>query len=223
MKLVHPDLESQIILEIDVMSVWIIESPALFMRYVQELYFQTEGVEGHFILSEDTIEQGISKSMEVIVNPFSVDINDRKILGKLYSRLSEMAFQEEMYMQTQEIMTVLQNYFFSLEYLSPHMLEADLEVDISSILRAMGVKFANSADGIFENINQYIKIIAELLRKRVLVLVNARSYFDEKQLEELRKNAIYNEVALLLIENQQKSFSKPIKQYIIDEDGCEIF
>lgn len=223
MKLVHPEMECQMILEIQKLSIWIIESPPLFRKYLQELYFQAEGAEGRYVLSNDIVELDISKTMEIIMDPFSVDINARKILGKLYSKLSNIAFQEEMYMQTQGIKTELQKYFFTLEYFSPCMLEADLEIDISAMLKAIGVKLANNTDDIFEKINQYIKIMAELLEKKILVLVNARSYFDEVQLEELRKNAIYNEVVLLLVENQQKSFSTSVNQYIIDEDGCEIF
>ena len=42
------------------------------------------------------------------------------------------------------------------------------------------------------------------------------------QIQELMKNAVYNEIALLFIENIQRDFSKDKKYYIIDKDGCEI-
>lgn len=66
-------------------------------------------------------------------------------------------------------------------------------------------------------------MLAELLRKKVVVFVNIRSYINDEQLEQLIKTAKYNEIAVLLIENHQKGFSKETIRYIIDRDGCEIF
>lgn len=57
---------------------WIIESPKLFSGYVQEICAQSQGGEGRFVLSDGDKEIGISKAVEVIVNPFAVDINDKK-------------------------------------------------------------------------------------------------------------------------------------------------
>lgn len=223
MKLVHPDLEQQIMVEFQRGCEWIIESPELLAKYVQELCSQTEGGEGNFVLSEEGKEINISKYMEVIVDPFSVNINDKKILNRLYAELSKLAFREDMYLSTQGIMGNIQNYFFKLEQISPYILEVDSEIDVVAILKAIGVKVQNYADHFFENLNQYIKVVAELMRKKVIVLVNVRTYISDIQMKQLLKTAVYNEIALLLIENSQRDFSNGMYRCIIDSDNCEIF
>ena len=67
-----------------------------------------------------------------------------------------------------------------------------------------------------EKIIQYMKIMSELMGKKLLVFVNIRSDLEKDQIQELMKNAVYNEIALLFIENIQRDFSKDKKYYIID-------
>lgn len=59
-----------------------------------------------------------------------------------------------------------------------------------------------------EKIIQYMKIMSELMGKKLLVFVNIRSDLEKDQIQELMKNAVYNEIALLFIENIQRDFSK---------------
>ena len=92
-----------------------------------------------------------------------------------------------------------------------------------SIFKACGIKFSNLADDFIGNLNQYIKIMAELMHKKVIVLVNIGSYVSHEQLRQIMQNAAYNEIALLLIENVQRRLSDEVNQYIIDKDKCEIF
>ena len=74
-----------------------------------------------------------------------------------------------------------------------------------------------------EKIIQYMKIMSELMGKKLLVFVNIRSDLEKDQIHELMKNAVYNEIALLFIENIQRDFSKDKKYYIIDKDKCEVY
>lgn len=222
MKLVHMDLERQIVFDNYQSCEWIIESPTLFTKYMQELYTQSEGGIGGFILSEGDKEINIEKYVEVIVNPFLIDCNNKKILNKLYAELMGLAYDENLYLMTQEIMSKLQDYIIRLEYLSPYILEMDLEPDIVAILKALGVRIENYADDFFENLIQYIKIIAELLKKKMIVLINIRGYLENEQVEQLIKTAVHNEIKLLLLENHQRDFSGELIRYILDKDGCEI-
>lgn len=222
MKLVHQDLERQIQFNNFQSCEWVIESPALFTKYVQEIYLQAEGKDGDFTLSEDDKKIDIGKYVEVIINPFAINLNDKKILNKLYMELSELAIAEEMYLLTQKIQSEIQNYILQLEHLSPHILAMDLEIDMISVMKAAGVKIENYADDYFEALMLYIKIMAELLQKKVVILINLGSYIEKEKIEQLCQVAAHNEVRLLLIENKQRNFSKEIPRYIIDIDGCEI-
>lgn len=223
MKLVHPELEGQINFDNECPCEWIIESPKDFLAYVSELFQQSEGSEGRFVLSEGEKEKDISKYVEVIFNSFSVNINDRKILNKLYSELSGLASEEEMYMETQTMKNNFLTYFLKLEHISPYILDIEPELDMLAAFKAVGIKFGDCVGDFIGNLNQYIKIMSELMRKKVIVLVNIGSYVSYGQLKQIIQNAVYNEIALLLIENMQRELPERVYQYIIDKDGCEIF
>ncbi len=223
MKLVHPDYGFQMQFGHENVCELVIESPGLFAKYVQELLRQTEGEEGNFVLSEGEKEYPLSKYAELIVNPLAVDINDKKILNKLYHELAKQSVEDEMYLLTQKVAADLQSYFFQLEQKCPYMLESDMEIDMMAVFKAMGVKLENYSDDFFENIVQYIKILAELMGKRLCIFVNIRSYLDDVQMEQLVQMAIYNEIGLLFVEKSQEGFSNGVVRYIIDKDNCEIY
>lgn len=223
MKLVHPDLERQITIQEGTICEWIIELPAVFSKYVEELYFQAEGKDGRFVLSEGDKEIDIAKYVEVIVNPFAVNINDKKILNKLYAELMQIAYGEDVYQATLKIQGELQSYFLQIEQECAYMLEMGREeIDMLSIFKAMDVKLESYAENFWENINQYIKIQAELMKRKLIVLVNISSYISKEQMTELVQTALYHEMFILFVENKQVDFSKEIQSYIIDCDRCEI-
>lgn len=223
MKLVHPDLTGQLILDTQRPCKWIIESPKAFTGYVRELWGQTEGREGAFVLSDSGQEKAISKCMEMIINPLDIQVNDKKIINKLYNELTELAVNEEMFLITQEFKSNLLEYFWKLEYHSPYMLEPGDEIDMLSLWKAIGLKILDDEEDWLGNLHQYIQILSKIFCKQVIALVNIESYCDERQIEELHKTAMHHEMALLLIENVEKELSYDRYCYIIDRDGCEIY
>ncbi len=223
MKLIHPDVVSPIIDEVHTFNEWIIEAPELFLIYVQELFYQLDGQSGNFILFENDKELSISKYVEIIIDPFTIDINNKKNINKLYAELSQIAYEEKNYLHTQEILSIIHKYFIDLEQSSDYMLHVDSETDITSIFKILNIQFEYFTNDLCGKISQYIKIMAELMRKKIFVLVNIRSYLSEEQLDEIIKIAKYNEIYVLLIEDHQNNSLIKDKNYIIiDKDGCEI-
>lgn len=99
MKLVHTNLNTAVLSDKYVFTEWIIESPKLYAYYLQELFLQQNGEEGRFVLSDKEKELNIAKNMEIIVNPFQIEINGRKILNKLYAELDQLSKSELMYVK----------------------------------------------------------------------------------------------------------------------------
>ena len=100
MKLAYVDLSRPIELDYQKATEWVIESPELFVQYTQMLYQQMEGAEGEFILSENDEILDFSKQAEIILNPFGLDFNDRRIQKKLYSELQKAAYGENAFLDT---------------------------------------------------------------------------------------------------------------------------
>lgn len=223
MKLVSCELSKAILADEDMAVEWIIESPNLFSRYVQELLQQCEGEDGQFVLSHNNKIVEISKHMEIILNPFSVEINSKKILTKLYADLDKLAKSEEMYLQTRQIIQSLIEYLLNLEQKSDYFLGFEQEFDLALLFKAVGIKHEIIEENYFENLIRYIKIVSSVLGIKIMTFVNLRSYLDDVQLECLLKEANYQEIQILLIENQQRTCLKDTFCYIIDSDKCEIF
>ena len=223
MKLVHPEIEGQILIDTKKPCLWVIESPSRLSKVLQELIIQVEGKEGNFVLSEKEREYDIAKCVEVIVNPFAVNINDKKILNRLYNELSELAYGESLYLETQEMLSGLQSYFFRVEQESIYTLGLDEIIDISLIWKLLGVKFESCAEDFFETIIQYIKVISMIMKRKLVVFVNLCSYLTEIQVKQLLETANYEEISILFIENTERTFSNESVKYIIDSDECEIY
>lgn len=51
--------------------------------------------------------------MEIIVNPFQIEINGRKILNKLYAELDQLSKSELMYVKTLELTGKYRNICWS--------------------------------------------------------------------------------------------------------------
>lgn len=221
MKLTHTELEKQFVFETGKAVEWIIESPVIFSKYVKELYENIENDEGKFTFSDDDEILNFQKYAELIVDPFRLDFHNRQIQKKLYAELQELAVGGEFYLQTQELKSLIQKYFIDLEHASGYDLEIADEIDLSVIFRAIGIQLdCGNEETLFERIAVYIKIMAELLKKRLVILVNSRSYLTSEQIDQIAELCMYSEIALLLIENVQRDFSDKRNYCIIDCDEC---
>lgn len=223
MKMVHIELDNAIISNQDVFTEWIIELPAVMMKYVQELYRQCGGGEGRFVLSQGDKEIDLSKNIELIMNPFMIEINGRKILNKLYSELDKISKTETMYMQTLKIARDIKEYILSLEYEADYSLEFETELDVPGLLKIAGVKYEETEIDFLEKLIRYIKTIVRVLSIKVIVFINLRSYLSETQMQEVIKEIEYQEIQAIFMENQERVGLEGGKRYIIDKDQCEIY
>lgn len=221
MKLTHTELEKQLVFETGKAVEWIIESPASFSKYVRDLYEIMQNNEGKFTLSDEDEIIDFQKYAELIIDPFWLDFHNRQIQKKLYAELQNLAVGSEFYLQTQELKSQIQKYFIDLEYASGYDLEIADEIDLPAIFKAVGIQLdGGNEETLFERIAIYIKIMAELLKKKLVILVNSRSYLTSDQIDQIAELCMYSEVALLLIENVQRDFSKKRNYCIIDCDEC---
>ena len=223
MKLVHSELENIIINDKDVYTEWIIESPEIMAMYIQELYQQCNGNEGRFVLSQGDREMELSKKAELIMNPFAVELNGRKVLNKLYAELDKISKMETMYMQTLKIAQDIKEYILALEYEADYSLDFDEELDVPGLLKMAGVRYEVAEGNFLERVIQYIKIAVTVLQERMIIFINLRSYLSDVQMQEVIQEIQYQEIQAIFIENQERNCLGGGKRYIIDTDRCEIF
>ena len=223
MKLVHIGLETQIKFDKDYVNEWIIESPTFFTKYIKEMLNQINGIEGEFVLSDEEKTANISKYVEVIINPFVVDVNDKKILSKIYDQLISIAVDEKNYMRTQEVTNELLSYLIDITNDSDYIMYVDAGLDMALLFKAAGVKMEQDDSDFLSNLIKYIELICNFFKRKLIILVNFRSYVCDSKYEEFINMCRYKKLNILLMESIKKDCVSGVKQYIMDRDQCEIF
>lgn len=221
MKLVNAELFLNINIEENKPVVLTIENPKAMAEVVGQLYELYNSGEGDFILSEDGKELPFERTTEIIINPFLIDFNSRKVQSKLYSELlnAEASYVEEKAL----IQALIIEYLDKLTQNVPYeMISNDLDLDSMKLFKMFEVRIEAQCNSLLEKLVEYTKILSRLLRKRLLVFVSISSYLDTNELNALYEICNYNKMKVLLIESHEPYLPFPTKTYIIDKDNCMI-
>lgn len=223
MILVHPRIEEQIEFKENVINVLCIENKTMFNEIVSDFLVQINGEDGDFILSEKGKELSIKKSVELVLSPFIMDFNSKKILSSIYGDLKENAYQQDYYANTVKLLSEISGYISNVvdEYKYP--LEISEEINIEDVFKLASLKVDNSNSTLVDKIVDYVELVTTVLNVKLVVFVNLKSYIEEEQLGELYKTIINKKINVLLIENMMISSKiEGEKGIIIDKDLCEI-
>ena len=79
-------------------------------------------IKERYVLSDKEKEVDLAKNVEIIFDIFSLEINEKRILNKLYSEMNELAKSEEFFVKTQEVILGIQKYLLDLEYATDYIL-----------------------------------------------------------------------------------------------------
>lgn len=221
MRLVCSDYGLDMELEENRVTVLTVENAKFITEIIGSLKNQITGEEGMFVLSDHDKIQRIDKKMNLIIDPFDVSINDRKIINKLHSRLGIIApdyFQEKEKI-TADIISLLDEIVLASPFSN---LIYNLDYDWTEMFKGFNIRFEETGENLIEKLVEFIRIQASLLEIRVLCFVNLKSYLIQEELQELYKAAFYNKINLVLIESIEKDKLENEQIYIVDKDRCLI-
>ena len=204
----------------DKVSVLAIKDTKCFTNTIQEINDKINGIESDkiFLLDDKENELKMSNKMCIILDLFNIDYNSKKILGKLYDKISENIENSGE--------TKLQNLFIEIrksimEEINELPFEFTMsdDIDIINILKLYNLKVdILSYETILERIEFFIDLNATLNIFNVIIIPNLKMYLSEEELIELYKYSLYNNVKLLLIE---KNFTQKLEYehiLVIDEE-----
>lgn len=181
----------------NMVNVLVVEAPDIFSRVIEELMCQIEGEPGTFILSEQDVIKTISKNADMIVNPFRVDCNEKRIQQKLFQELSvimnESFGERTVYLQGQII-----SYLEELLQKVPYPLDFDVEGSMPGLLKMCHVEVVNQGDTLVEKIVNYMKALRQFCAIKVIFAVNLKLYLTLTELMELYKFVFYEKISLML-------------------------
>ena len=89
MRLINAEWNLDVQFKENMVNQVVIEEPQIYAAILSELYAQINGVEGKFLLSQGEKECSISKDMDIVINPFGITANCRKMQTKLQTELKE--------------------------------------------------------------------------------------------------------------------------------------
>lgn len=221
MKFIYPEYGIELELVENQVNVLVAESPHFFSHLVQIFYEEKQSGTGRLVLSEKDKILPLSKTMEIIVNPFCIDPNERRIMQKLYQELCAET-QEAFFIKTGELHSCIVSYLEELSVSVPYHVTFDIEENVPNLFKAYNVRLETDGVSLLERLAEYLKLLHQLCKIQVIIFVNLKTYFSQDELEELYKFAFYEKLFLVLIENREKPKLKEEKVCIIDADGCII-
>lgn len=201
-------------------NVIVVESPEVLTEIISEFKRQISGEDGQFVLSDKDICR-IDKMMEMVIDPWTIDFNSKRIKTKLLQLVKEEAdeffydrFIETKGMICQYAENILDKMMYSVSY--------DMNIDTMSLIKFLDVKVDIQTDKLIDSIIEYIKLLHDLCKVEVVVLVNIKTYLSKTELLYLYQEAQYQKVHLILLEATLTERIEYEKIVIIDADKCVI-
>ncbi|HET4509979.1 MAG: type II-A CRISPR-associated protein Csn2 [Gemella morbillorum] len=224
MKIINREWHRQIELKENVIHTLILENKVYYREIILELLRQHKGLEGDFVLSEKNKDIAFDKNSYFITDLFNIDINNKKVLTKVYATLQKQV--EEDIVEYNQLTSVIKRYFERLVFNNNLDLEQDEEIDVMSLLKLGDFKIHFEESNYLEKIIKYMKVLIDLCGVKVIFLIGLHSIFNNNEIKQFYKEICLNKIKIVNIETQQFSdySNKDYKEliYIFDKDNCEI-
>lgn len=220
MKLSCVRFQNQIIFDEKSINVLIIENPGELSYFICEIIDEINGDDGDLCLSDDLNIIDFSKGVELIINPFVLNTNNKYMIGKLHSDLKKKAYDSDNYVQINEMKTALVSTINTFLMNEVQSLTFSEEVDVVGLFKLLDIKFDQS-ESLLENICDYITVYKEYTEVQLFVFVNLKSFLSGDEINKLYDFVLYKKIQILLIENKVYENKNNEKIKIIDSDLCE--
>jgi CRISPR-associated protein Csn2 len=200
-----------------------IEEGDLFGLCITEnLWNQANGIDGEIFLTKGDKSLKLNKEGSVIFNPYSLDVNERKIINRVYSEMQEIA-DTNLYEQQSDINSDVVSLLDEIGTHFPYPLDYSLNLDFQQLLKIYSVKIEMIDSDLIDRVVNYIRLSHQILGTGIFIFINFRTYFTQKELSGLREMVQYEQITVLMVENNV-NFDEGVneKWWIVDKDLCII-
>lgn len=204
----------------DKVSVLVIKDTKCFTNIIQKLNDKIEGTDFDdiFLLDNNNEELKIQKEICMVTDLFNIDYNSKKILGKLYEKISENIENSDNTV-LQDLLVKIRKCIVDEINEFPFEFTMSDNIDIVNMLKLYSLKIDNSSyETVLEKIEFLIDLNSTLNLFNIIAIPNLKLYLSNEELVELYKYSLYNNVKLLLIE---KNVTKKLEYehiLVIDEN-----
>ena len=224
MKIINKNWQRKIEIEENTIYTLVFENKRYYRENIIELINQHKGNEGSFTISKNSKEIEFDKDSYIITDIFSIDINSKKVLTKVYSSLLKLLVEDVS--RYNELSTNIKVYFEKLIFDSSLEIEQGEEIDMSSLLKLGDFKIHVDNDDILDKFIKFLKVLTELCNCKIIFIVGLHNVFTIDEIKEVYKEVCLNKINIINIEYQKfekisnKNYNEIV--YIFDKDNCEI-
>lgn len=217
--------ENKINFKEEKISILEIYDKKLFRNFISEINEQCNGEaeeNNNIVLMEDSKRLKINKTIYLLTDLFNIEFNARKIINKIYSLISQN-IKNRQDDELEKIILQLRKYLTEEINEIPFEFNMNSEIDIIDLLKVFEVKIDTTCyTTIVEKVEFMIDLISNLKIAEILVIPNLKTYLNAEELVEIYKYSIYNNVKLLIVENNKSNKTLIYEQKnIIDENFDE--
>lgn len=199
-----------------------VENPKEYYKVVKEMIASFQGEISEFTFWEDDEKISTEKAGEILVDLFSFELTDKKIMTLLYKQLQRNFIERDLIFEFQKVKAESEKFLLDLCATVDFTLEYS-EIELESFLKVCSVRPENSYQTLLEKIICYLNIFAELKRIRCFVLVGLKTVLSEEDLRLLYRHCRLHKLSLLLIEcGKIRPILSEERAIIITDDLCEI-
>ena len=199
----------------------IIEKPDIYLDFLTRLCRQYEDGDDFCIISENDKELKFDKTACIMTDLLHIDINDRKLLGKLYQDIEDEILNADAE-QFLTLKTEMERLVLSVCENSEYSLTYTPEPALSGLFKMYDLRFDTDEDDFCSKIVDAVRIYHRILGITLFVMVNFRMYLSNEKAENLLKTLTYENINILCIERFEPDKLDIEKHFILDEDLCFI-
>ena len=220
MKLRINGFENEIIFDGETVNVLEIRDKECFKHILELIYNFSCGNESLEIVLLSDNEETIHFKDNVIVmfDLFNIDYNSKNILNKLYNMVQnnieknqDLEIDEYKFKIREKIIEEINELPFEFE------MKDDLNIEKKKKMYSLKIDSRNY-DTILNRIELMINLISLLGVANILIIPNLKIYLNNEELLELYKYSLYNNIELLLIEQNSNIKLKYEKIMLIESD-----
>lgn len=203
----------------DKINILCIKDTKCFTNIIQKINYKIEGMENEeiFLLDDMNDEIKMQKEVLMIIDLFNIDFNSKKILGKLYDKISE-SIENSDSTKIQNMLIEIRKSIIDEINEFPFEFTMSDNIDIVNMLKLYNLKIDKLAyESILEKIEFLIDLNTTLNIFSIIVIPNLKIYLSHEELIELYKYSLYNNVKLLLIEKDIDTKLEYEQVLVIDE------
>lgn len=225
MKLVHPDFFFPIEFKENQIETIVIEKPEIFSKLLLQFKAHIDKNEDcGWVLSANNKLLDMSKTCEIVLDPFAVDINNRKLQNALLEKLeTEISSTEYLFEWNNLCGNIIQTMDIFLSKID-YQVSYSCDLLIKDFLKLMRVRFQEDNVDFFEKLLDFLSLERDVLNIKIFIMINIKSFLSMEQLNFLYQQSCYKKFQLLFLETKADELHKICDEHIviIDRDSCVI-